>query len=359
MDYSKFYTPPHIASLLINQLKVNAPDVIIDICCGSYNLLNAANNRWRKSKLVGVDIVTHSNSNVLCIQSDGRKYAIENSNLYPLVLANPPFHFIEEKGVFPELYSGLPCGFATSRLEIEMLLANLRLLKKDGTLLIIMPSTFVNADSNRKIRKYIASKYQVQQIISLPEDAFGASKISTYALVIKNKNSVYRQTNYRYICLADGQFVISESVIIPVKQVGDGIWDISSISQDQKPEFDYKRGTISSQFFEPTGIPVLHTAKQQRNWVPAVRYTSQINVQPVYAEHGDVVVSRIGKSAGQWCIYKGEKMLISDCLYRIKDTKGTIAKRLHGHDYSFPRKGVATRYITMKDFYAWYRTLAE
>jgi len=54
------------------------------------------------------------------------------------------------------------------------------------------------------------------------------------------------------------------------------------------------------------------------------------NENLVYAESGDIIVSRIGKSAGQWYIYLGEKILISDCLYRIKDPTGKIPSRLQG-----------------------------
>ena len=51
MDYSKFYTPPKIANSLIKELSIPEPDKIVDICCGSCNLLIAANNRWTKAKL--------------------------------------------------------------------------------------------------------------------------------------------------------------------------------------------------------------------------------------------------------------------------------------------------------------------
>ena len=42
MDYSKFYTPPIIATALINELCISEPHKVIDICCGSCNLLLAA-----------------------------------------------------------------------------------------------------------------------------------------------------------------------------------------------------------------------------------------------------------------------------------------------------------------------------
>ena len=65
MDYSKYYTPTSIAQLLVKQLKIGYPDKIVDICCGSCNLLNAAKKRWPRAVLYGTDIVEHKDDNVI------------------------------------------------------------------------------------------------------------------------------------------------------------------------------------------------------------------------------------------------------------------------------------------------------
>lgn len=85
----------------------------------------------------------------------------------------------------------------------------------------------------------------------------------------------------------------------------------------------------------------------------SIRYVSEEVETSVFAEKGDILVSRIGKSAGHWCIYDGDKTPISDCLYRIKDPKGTVHEKIKGRKFNFPLKGVATRYITMDDFATW------
>ena len=156
MDYTKFYTPPEIAHLLVQQLSVPSPSAVVDICCGSCNLLHAAGARWRCAKLLGVDIISHTSTGVTCTKSDGRKFALEHTGEFPLVLANPPFDFVSSKREFPELFNGIPDDCATSRLEIEMLFANLRILKENGTLMIIVPSSLITAEGYRKIRKYLS-----------------------------------------------------------------------------------------------------------------------------------------------------------------------------------------------------------
>ncbi|MDD3173086.1 MAG: N-6 DNA methylase [Herbinix sp.] len=357
MDYSKFYTPPKIATLLVDQLKITSPSTIIDICCGSCNLLYAAKKRWKTAKLIGVDITEHYSQNVHCIKMDGRKYAIEHNQQYQLVLANPPFDFVAQKGEFPDLFQGVPFVYTTSRLEIEMLFANLCLLNEGGILLIIMPSTFVNAVSNKKIRKYLGQEYHIQKIIKLPEDTFGAAKISSYALIIKKDTFKQRYTRFYSVTSDQEEYIISEPTIITQNQIRQGNWDNEILNTNEKEQLTMKRGTISSHSFCSSGAPILHTAKINKQWKPSIRYIVDAKQQSVYAEAGDIIISRIGKSAGQWCQYDGDRIMISDCLYCLKDPDGRVAEKLRGKQYSLPLKGVATRYITMEDFNSWYRSL--
>lgn len=357
LDYSKFYTPVEIADLLIKQLKINPPESVIDICCGSYNLLYSAKKQWPETKLVGVDIIEHAAADIYCVQSDGRKFALEHPTQYSLVLANPPFDNVDVKQEFPDLYNDIPFKYSTSRLENEMFLANLRLLSMDGTLLIIMPNTFINAKSNFEIRKYISNKYQIQKIIRLPDGVFGSSKINCYALIIKNAYNSRKYTKVYDVMVVDSKYTISKPVAVPQKQIKAGIWDTNYISTTLDIGLKCRRGTISSHFFAHSGVPILHTAKMQQKWKPSIRYVAKDTSSAVYAEDGDIIVNRIGKAAGQWYKYTGTPILISDCLYCIKDPNDDVAKRLLGHVFSLPLRGVATRYITMEDFGAWYKSL--
>ncbi len=358
MDYSKFYTPPHIASLLIEQIKINAPEKIIDICCGSGNLLHEANKKWKKARLIGIDIKEHHLTNIDCIKMDGRKYAIEHNNEYSLVVANPPFDHLEKRCEYPELYKLLPSKYTTSRLEIEMLAANLSLLNDDGTLLIIMPSTFVNAVTHRKIRKYLGNNYYIQKIIKLPLSTFGTSNINSYALIIKKGFQKKRYTQY-YTVTSYGN--ISKLYNISPSRIKAGCWekDDFDTNEYENIQLDIKRGNLSSSSFNSSGTPILHTAKNDLHWQPSTRYTLIENSKGVYAEKGDIIVSRVGKSAGKWFLYAGHRIQISDCLFCIKDPSRNIYKTIQGKNYSLPLKGVATRYITIADFKRWYLSLLK
>lgn len=358
MDYSKFYTPPQIASLLIKMLDIEAPSEVIDICCGSCNLLHAAGARWKKANLVGVDIAKNISANAYFTQMDGRKFAIEHTQLYPLVLANPPFDYVEKIREFPQLYQGIFETYRTSRLENEMLLANLLLLESSGTLLIIMPSSFVEAERNRDIRKVIGKNYYIKKIIKLPEDTFGTTKINSYALEIRCNLNGRHYTKLYSAVKNDYEYCLSVKGTISQKNIREGNWYIGE-QHISDLSWDIRRGNISSQAFRDFGLPILHTAKHSSNWMPSIRYVESYNDSPVYAGAGDIIVSRIGKSAGQWCQYWGERIPISDCLYCIRDPDGRIAENIMGKKYNLAQKGVATRYVTINDFKIWYKSVID
>lgn len=350
MDYTRFYTPPEIANLLINRLKIKYPSKIIDICCGSCNLLKAAKKRWKKADLYGVDIVEQTIDNIYYFKMDGRKFAVSHKNEFDLVLANPPFDFVKKKSEFSELFINPFDDIHSSRLEIEMLIANLLMLKQNGILLIILPSSFVEGAIYKKIRAVIARNYNIEEIIKLPEDTFGNSRINSYALIIRNLKFNLKPTKSFIPTGID--FGFSHFRDIPIKDIIEGEWLNYSVKTPIK-EFDIKRGNISSSQFISKGQEILHTAKSNIIWQPSIRYISSAGKHAVYAEYGDIIVSRIGKSAGSWCLYTGKKIPISDCLYRIKDPCGNIYKKIQGELYDLPQKGVAARYITIADFEYW------
>ena len=360
MDYSKFYTPPKIAELLVSQIRIKEPENVIDICCGSCNLLHAAKKKWHKAILTGVDVNATQDHSINFIEQDGREFSLSHSNEYSLVLANPPFDYNEKRNQYPELFKGLNFSFRTSRLEIEMLLANLNILAENGTLLIIMPSTFVDGQNNKKLKCYLAREYYIQKIIHLPDNAFGNTNISTCALVVTKKQVRNKTTKRYYVESENNRFTISTPpTIVPNSMMESGYWnDSHSCNNLRTIGVEIKRGNISSQYFVENGKhPVLHTAKLNTPWVPSVRYISKIKQNAIYAEDGDIIISRIGKSAGQWHKYQGERMMVSDCIYVIKDSDNSIYRLLEGKEYSLPCKGVATKYITITDFQNWIQSL--
>lgn len=192
--------------------------------------------------------------------------------------------------------------------------------------------------------------------IELDESTFGAAQIHSYAIVIKNKICKNYLCNLMYARRQGDAFDLIFKKKISSKILLKGVWD-GLECEDRNLPLDIKRGNISSASFRESGQPILHTAKNEAVWYPSVRYIDEKLISNVYAERGDIVVSRIGKSAGQWCVYSGERIPISDCLFRIKDSDGKIFQKINGKRYDLKSRGVATQYITMSDFNRWISSL--
>lgn len=349
VDYSKYYTPLRIAKRLIGEVDIDTPQHAIDICCGSCNLLHAAKNRWPQLSLWGVDINSIQNDEPVCFsQADGREYALANSGKFDLVVANPPFGYNESIRRFPELFNGEFENISSSRIEVEMLVANLLLLSPNGTLLIILPSSIVEGEKCNSLRRLLAENYCVEKLIKLDVKTFGSSMINSYALIIKNVKKRRSAKRISYMMESSKQ----ENTIIPIDKLLSGEWVSNSCSYNRKL-WDIKRGTISSACFTKKGTAILHTSKPQLSWEPQIKYISKKLAPQVFVECGDIIVSRVGRSAGEWCVYDGERMPISDCLFRIKDLNGFIAQKISGKKYDKEKKGVTTKYITYSDFIDW------
>jgi len=351
LKYTKYYTPVKIADFLISLIEIKNPKTVVDICCGSYNLLYAAKKKWSDASLIGVDIISHYSKKVRCINSDGREYAINQKKKFPLILANPPFSLMNNVGKFAILYNGNFIGYHTSRLENEMLLANLYLLNNDGLLVIILPNTFIESERNKKIRKLLAETYHIKKIIKLPNNTFGSTGVRSYALFISRKIICRKISKYYEIKSSNDNLSISKGKTIKQENIRKGQWFYNKFKNITKNNI--KRGNISSQMFCTKGIIVFHTSKQDNNWTPSIRYIKRKPNNPIYIESGDILISRIGKSAGQWTIHNGKKTLISDCLFCLKDPNGIIFRKIKNRKYNGIIRGVVTPYITQNDFLSW------
>lgn len=351
-DYSKYYTPPKIAKELVQFLDIKDGSTAIDICCGTCNLLYAAYSNNPSLKCYGIDITDVDISWCKTRKSDGRKYSIATKQRFDIALANPPFGNIKDNSYASQLYVGRYSDLKSNRIEIEMLISNIKLLKKDGILLIIMPITFVNGISYNKIRQIISKHHFIKSIIELPSNAFYPEKINCCAIVIKKEKNTKNEPCTFYSM--NSNFVVKTKNIIEYSRILNGCWEYDYTNTQN--DFLITRGKISSNMFVETGIPVLHTSKKRENWFPSERYICIINKakKQIVAEKGDLLISRIGNSAGYMCVYNGPPKYISDCLMLIKSPNNIMIKRLQDMDLRSLVKGVSTPHLTATDIYNLY-----
>lgn len=363
MNNYKYYTPIKLAECLMSLVPQKEYKSVIDICCGSWNLLKAAQEVYPDAKYVGIDVDSNSRKhrieNARFYNTDGRKFAISQKNRkhgYDLILSNPPFGYLkDDERTFlnnKEAYIGLK----NRRYENEMTQANLMLAHEDSVLMFILPNTFVEGITNIKARQNIGNDYYISAIIQLPDDTFGSSRISTYAIIMIKDSNQCKNTKL-YIALYNNSWCLEYKEEIEYKNVIKGNWiDYKSASRFTIPTF---RGNISSCNFKKNGVEVLHCSNKVYNgkWSPSVKYClMQDGRTAKIAQNGDILINRVGKCAGYWTVNDKDNVVISDCIIVISNSNEKIIALLRKNSIegriNVPIRGVSTKYITAQDLQA-------
>lgn len=370
--WQKFYTPKLVAEFIGGLVKEDNPKNAVDICVGSWNLLRILSDKWSNIEIYGIDIDSSSQNKALkgahfkCL--DGREYALqclEHNRKFGIVLANPPFG--KESYLNYSRYSLLP-GYkslsksALGRIESTMLLANLSLVEKGGTLIAIVPRTLINGDWALTLRKFVANNYFLQTIIHLPSAVFGRD-ISTSIIVIQNKKlpiELLTTEAYSARLIDDkGLFETHSLTKFDYSQMIDGRWFNCVKPISAHSDIQILRGNISVSELELRGEnPVIHSSDIRRigfsGWKPT-RFTSLKHNSQIITKSGDIIMVRVGRNCGQVTRAQGHiQFPISDCIYIIRheDIKKTnnlwkhLNSPIYQKDLSLLKKGIGSQYIS-------------
>ena len=359
-----YYTPQSLAEYLISLLPVKDYQTAIDICCGSWNLINAARKIFPQLTCEGVDIENSIGQiklpEVKFICEDGRVFALNIDRTYDLILSNPPYGLLDNKNrvmAHSKTEKKLLSSLINHRYECEMTMANLLLAAEGSVLLFIWPSTFVEGSSFQKARQEIASEYKVIWIAKLPEDTFSTKKIFTYAVALIKERDVKKNTKLMKIERDNSKWKISEDIELFNDRILEGNW--STNVQKEFTECEIIRGRLSSKELNSDGVgeKVLHSSGLGENggWQPSLRFVRKFKEFSKYeksAQKGDIIICRVGRTAGFWYINPYDNILISDCLLVIHYREDIIKKIKNNSEngkLKIPVYGVAVPYITAKD----------
>lgn len=365
-DY-KYYTPVELLDALLEYLPNGQIKNVVDISCGSFNLLKSALKKYPKARCVGVDIEEQDNKacrNIRFVKQDGRIFAKQQSERnisFDLILTNPPFGRLKkDERLFEPERGAILC----SRYECEMMYANSLLAQEGAYMIAILPATFVEGDLYLKYRKQLAKDYEIRQLIKLPSNVFSKGDISAYAIILYRTDAEKaRDTQVGDATCTDSKWIVTCRQTATVANIMLGLWansNVPKVSEKKKEICSIYRGNISSTFFSGDGAEILHCSSnfEQGIWKPLLCHCMnhpEKNLKYVY--DGDIIVNRIGKNAGFWQKYVGKKRLVSDCLIVVHG--GTqIDEYLSQHSIDgrldIPVKGVATKYISIADLLSSY-----
>lgn len=215
----QFRTPRHIIKMMVELVKPQPSDTIIDPAMGSAGFLIEAQEYLRKNHsdmFLNVDLREHFNNHMFYGNDMDRTmlrigamnmllHGVDNPNIsyrdslseqnkdvekYSLVLANPPFKgSLDYEAVSADLLKVAK----TKKTELLFLALFLRILKKGGRAAVIVPDgvLFGSSKAHKQIRKEILENNKLDAVISMPSGVFKPyAGVSTAILVFTKTGSV-------------------------------------------------------------------------------------------------------------------------------------------------------------------------
>lgn len=170
-------TPNNLCELIAQIGKLNAPKSVIDICCGTGNILHYFNG---VEKIKGIDI----NYSIIQLAK----------TIHPELefAAADTLHYDFKNSEYDLVVGSLPFGgrtFDNKPLGIELMNKGLSLLSKNGIAIYIINEGVLTEQSlpDKAFRKKIISDYSLDMVISLPLGAFYPfTSIKTSIIVVRN-----------------------------------------------------------------------------------------------------------------------------------------------------------------------------
>ena len=163
-------TPEHIADFMAKVINVQPGDSILDICCGTGALLNAASHYNGGGMLYGCE----RNEGVYDMASISQGVRYENmrlfhSDCYKLRSSNP--RLMADKGLLNPPYA------MKDHDELEFLLEELKMIRPHGLVAAIVPSktAYVMSEPYITRRRQLLAEHTLKAVFSMPDDIFNGN----------------------------------------------------------------------------------------------------------------------------------------------------------------------------------------
>lgn len=229
----QFRTPRHIIQMMVQLVKPQVSDMIIDPAMGSAGFLIESQKFIRdkyESELMKADVREHFHNTMFYGNDMDRTmlrigamnmmlHGVDNPNIsyrdslseqntdnekYTLVLANPPFKgSLDYEAVSADLLKVTK----TKKTELLFLALFLRILKKGGRAAVIVPDgvLFGSSGAHKQIRKEIIEKNKLNAVISMPSGVFKPyAGVSTAILIFTKTGTGGTDKVWFYDMKADG-----------------------------------------------------------------------------------------------------------------------------------------------------------
>jgi type I restriction enzyme M protein len=355
----RYYTNDIISTLLINNLETNKPKRILDLGVGDASLTIAAYARWEKAKYFATEIepkkataIEKKLAFVKVLNCDtlhpnaSTKLRVKFGSI-DIAICNPPYVRVENKEKYNGLFKSVGCkNFSNlSRItsEIVFFAHNLKLLKHDGELGIIVSDSLITGKEFKIFRETIFEKFNVRRIIQLPDNVFNKTEARTHIIFISKTKSANKTCE---LLTSNIQGELSKKIIVANNLLIDRMdYQFHSANIHAKvgtktlKQIDavIKRGKFSYKELRESKLSFFHSVHFKENGVNICFDKPVAKKHHSYsANEGDILMCRVGKRVvGKVAIVKLGRVVISDCIYRItvpKNYRQVLLKSLRSEE---------------------------
>jgi type I restriction enzyme M protein len=363
--WGRYYTPAEVSRSLIKHIGVDKPMLVLELGSGSGSLSSAAASRWHDARLVTVDVDREaprrlhtrdigSETKHSHFVHDALDEALSDKiglclGSVDVAVCNPPYirprwrsdfgKILEDAGL-----SGTLDSLQDAGADLLFLAQNLRLLRRNGKLGLILPDGLVTAERFTGVRQALMRQHMVEQVVQLPRGVFKGTEAQTY-LVVLSKMAGETETVMLRQMGHDGH--LSEAIEIP-QDVAAKRLDytfharptVKRRSGTLEPiavgaaVTDIVRGTICSSAIATFHSPVFHlgdfaepSGEQAVRIVPrrfalGKRSATIASRDARLALPGDILLARVGRGLeNQLALVVHGSCVISDCIFALRTTE--------------------------------------
>ena len=338
--------------------------LVLELGSGSGSLCSAAASRWHDARLVTVDVDREAPRRLDArhIDSDPKHSHFVHDALdealsekiglclgtVDVAVCNPPYirprwrsdfgKILEDAGL-----SGTLASLQDAGADLLFLAQNLRLLRRNGKLGLILPDGLVTAERFIGVRQALMRQHMVEQVVQLPRGVFKGTEAQTYLVVLSKMAGETEKVKLQQMG-HDGH--LSEAIEIPQDVAArrlDYTFHARPSVQRRSGTLepiavgaavtDVVRGTICSSAIATFRSPVFHLgdfskpAGEQavrivpRRFALGKRSAMIASRDARLALPGDILLARVGRGLeNRLALVVHGACVISDCIFALRTT---------------------------------------
>lgn len=367
----RYYTPIAVAEILCSQMGVFKNSLVLDLGCGTGNLILGSLKYWIDCQYHAYDIDNQAldqlaNHNIKNVKS----YNLDIVNLstkllnFDIAISNPPYIYLSKEKLLNNLDKN-------TELENEILKLNkipaplifltkaIRNVKKNGKIGIILPNGILTNQIYKSIRKILINSYHIESLIQLEPYVFEKTETHAHILIIKNSIPPH-EYNLNFYSLKNNNLanheiksnsqVLNRLDFFPNTnyEYGHKLGDfISSISRGRKSS-KYIKSNPTCKIFHTTDFD-----KSNGKYISSV-FTVKKPTSSNFAQKGDILIARVGRNFQKKVkIVQDNFIEISDSVIAIKPIKNHtdfiyryLKSEFGQNQLSINSQGTGAKYIT-------------